>query len=427
MHVRENIVIRTYVWYTGFNMVWGERGRGEVVAVIALTKRQARQFMLIKQGLVGDYRFKGKEGVMGFVRQAGCIQYDPLDVCGKNGDLVLQSRVEGFTKEVLYELLYEDRMLVDYFDKNLAIIDVKDWKYFERIRELNRQRGRGRAEVDAIAGEIKAIIAERGPVCSKDIGFDQKIDWYWSRAKLARAALETLYFRGDLIVHHKKGTIKYYALAKQHLPEEVLSAEDPLQDDLQHIKWRLLRRVSAVGLMWNRASDAWIYIESMKTKERTEAFAELVAERKLIECGVEGIHGPLYFVAEDQWIVDEILMNKTVQGRTELLAPLDSFLWDRKLIREIFGFYYKWEVYTPAVERRYGYYVLPILSGERFIGRTEAVNDRKNSTLVIKNVWFESDVEVTSTELDAIEDCFERFRVFHGMKEIRVEKEYRGQ
>ena len=386
--------------------------------MIALTKKQARRFMLIKQGLLGDYRFKGKEGILAFVRQAGCIQYDPLDICGKNGELVLQSRVEGFTKQMLYELLYEDRVLVDYFDKNLAILDVNDWKYFERIREMNRQRGRGRAEVDAIADEIKLIIAARGPVCSKDIGFDQKIDWYWSSTKLARAALETLYFRGELIVHHKKGTIKYYALAKDHLPEEVLRAKDPLRDDLLHIKWRLLRRVSAVGLMWNRASDAWLNIGGMKSKERVAAFAELLAEVKIVECSVEGIKEPLYFVAEDQWIADEVLKESELQGRTELIAPLDSFLWDRKLIKEIFGFYYKWEVYTPAAERQYGYYVLPILSGERFIGRTEVVSDKKNDTLVIKNLWFEPDVEITAAQLDAVTDCFERFRGFHGLKGI---------
>ena len=157
--------------------------------MITLTNRQARQFMLIKQGLIGDYRFKGKEGIMSYVRQARFVQYDPLDVCGKNSELVLQSRVEGFTKQMLYELLYEDRLLVDYFDKCLGLIEVNDWKYFERLREENRGRGRGREEVDAIADEIKDLIREKGPVCSKEIGFDEKVDWYWSSTKLARAAL----------------------------------------------------------------------------------------------------------------------------------------------------------------------------------------------------------------------------------------------
>jgi uncharacterized protein YcaQ len=85
--------------------------------MITLTNRQARQFMLLKHGLLGEYRFIEKQGVLDFVRQAGCIQFDPVDSCGKNAELTLQSRVKGFTKNTLYELLYNDRKLVDYPDK----------------------------------------------------------------------------------------------------------------------------------------------------------------------------------------------------------------------------------------------------------------------------------------------------------------------
>ena len=98
------------------------------MTIITLTKQQARQFMLLKHGLIGERKFIGKDGVLAFVRQAGCIQFDPIDVCGKNAELVLQSRVKGFTKKMLYELLYEDRKLIDYFDKNLAIMAFEDWR-----------------------------------------------------------------------------------------------------------------------------------------------------------------------------------------------------------------------------------------------------------------------------------------------------------
>lgn len=85
--------------------------------MIQLTNRQARQFLLLKQGLLGEYLFIGKQGAYDFVRQAGCIQFDPVDACSKNAELTLQSRVKGFTKKTLYELLYEDRLLVDYPDR----------------------------------------------------------------------------------------------------------------------------------------------------------------------------------------------------------------------------------------------------------------------------------------------------------------------
>ena len=81
--------------------------------MLTVTKNQARQFILLKQGLLGDYRFIRKDGAYQFVRQAGCIQFDPVDVCGRNAELTLQSRVKGFRRKMLNDLLYRDRLLVD--------------------------------------------------------------------------------------------------------------------------------------------------------------------------------------------------------------------------------------------------------------------------------------------------------------------------
>ena len=96
--------------------------------VLTITKTQAKQFILIKQGLLGKHRFAGKEGAYQYVRSAGCIQYDPVDVCGKNAELTLQSRVKGFRKQMLSELLYKDRRLIDYCDKELAIWARDCWR-----------------------------------------------------------------------------------------------------------------------------------------------------------------------------------------------------------------------------------------------------------------------------------------------------------
>ena len=109
--------------------------------MMTITKQQAAQFILAKQGLTGAYKFTGKEGAYDYVRQAGCIQFDPVDVCGKNAELTLQSRVKGFRKSMLRELLYEDRKLIDYVDKELSIWPVEDWPYFASFRERSRRMG----------------------------------------------------------------------------------------------------------------------------------------------------------------------------------------------------------------------------------------------------------------------------------------------
>lgn len=412
--------------------------------MIQLTNRQARQFLLLKQGLLGEHIFIGKQGAFDFVRQAGCIQFDPVDACGKNAELTLQSRVKGFTKKTLHELLYEDRLLVDYPDKNLSIFPTEDWPYFERYRRAARESGRRFPELAQLEEQTKQYISENGAVSSDDLPIDGSIHWHsaihWSgewggKTNAARAVLEQLYSTGELVIHHKQGARKYYALTEEYISRQILEMPDPIADESAHRKWRILRRITAVGLLWNKPSDAWLNIWGLKAKERTQAFEELQAEGAILPVKVEGINAVLYCNAKDRPFLEKVLdkeegMDKKegtqkagnaseapkkaqFRPRCEFLAPLDCFLWDRNLIRELFGFDYKWEIYTPAAQRRYGFYVLPILYGERFVGRIEAAADKKTGVLTVKNVWFEPDAKQTKKLLGALERCIRRFAKFN--------------
>lgn len=381
-----------------------------------LTNKQARRFILRKNGLLGGHRFRGKNGVVQYVRQAGCIQFDPIDVCGRNADLVLQARVGGYKKEMLDALLYRDRKLVDYFDKQLAICLVEDWPHFERMRAEFRERSRSHDQVEAVIQRVMEEIKARGSLSSKDLDMDEKTDWYWSDTRLSRAALETLYFRGDLVVHHKEGTNKTYARACDCLPETLLTMPDPCSEDAEHKKWQIRRRVGAVGLLWNRPSDAFLGIE-MKSEQRNAAFAALEAERSIVPVRVEGISAVLYYLAEDEALMDEILSGKAYATRTEFLAPLDGMMWDRKLIQALFGYHYRWEIYTPAAQRKYGYYTLPILRGDRLIGRIEPVCVRKQNLLQVKNIWLEEDTADSPALRRDLDAAVNRLCAFNGMTE----------
>lgn len=381
---------------------------------ICLTKKEARRFILYKQGLLGEHRFKGKSGVLDFIRQAGCIQFDPVDVCGKSPEIVLQSRVAGFTKTMLYELLYTDRKLVDYFDKNLAIMPVENWIYFERERENHRRWERSHEEISQVHDRIIAAITEKGPLCSADLDISQKVDWYWSETKLSRAALEHMYFSGELAVHHKSGNMKYYDLIRNCIPGEILDAPDPYPDDFAHRKWRVLCRIGSLGLLWNRASDAWLGIPSLKAGERDEIFKQLLAQGHILPVRVEGISHMLYCLAGDGEIAGYIRENTFSKRRCEFIAPLDNMMWDRKLIKEIFDFEYKWEIYTPRSQRKYGYYVLPILYGEQLVGRIEMAYDRKNRKLDVSQIWYEPGVKVTKKLENGINSALKRFETFCG-------------
>ncbi len=362
------------------------------------------------------------------MRQAGCIQFDPVDVCGKNAELTLQSRVKGFTKRTLYELLYEERVLVDFPDKNLSIFSVEDWPYFERCRRAARESGKKFPEIARLREQAREYIAQNGAVSSDELPIEGDIYWHsaihWSgmwgeKANAARSVLEQLYSDGELVIHHKQGARKFYDLARNHIPAELLDAPDPLPDDFAHLKWRLLRRISAVGLLWNRPSDAWLNIWGLKSPERNRAFEELLEEGKILEIRVEGIKNRLYCNAEDLPLVERVLGEEAYKARCEFLAPLDCFLWDRKLINELFGFDYRWEIYTPAAKRKYGFYVLPVLYGERFVGRIEAVADKKSGVFTVKNFWYEDGVRQTKKLSAEIGKCVRRFAKFNECREIR--------
>lgn len=362
---------------------------------IFLTKSEARKFILYKQGLLGEYKFSGKSGILDFIRQAGCIQFDPIDICGRNAELVLLSRVKGFSKIMLYELLYYDRKLLDYSDKNLSIIPLENWKYFERERKNHCIWEKSSDEIMEVHDKIISSISEHGPLCSSDLNIPQKVDWYWSKTKLSRAALEHMYFKGELAIHHKKGGIKYYDLIEKCIPACILNEPDPFPCDFDHKKWRVLKRIGSLGLLWNKASDAWLGIHGLKAQERDNIFSELLSEKRITYVKVENTSHELYCLTEDIQIIDHIKNNNFFKQRCEFIAPLDNMMWDRNLIKDIFDFEYKWEIYTPQANRKYGYYVLPVLYGDRLVGRIEPVYDRKNKKLNILNIWYEPDIKLT--------------------------------
>ena len=381
-----------------------------------LTNLQARRFLLRRHGLIGDHIFKGEDGIMSFIRRVGCVQYDPVDICGRNADIALNSRIKGYSKGMLDRLLYTDRKLIDHFDKNLSIYPVEDMPAFLSSRitggYAEAYDRRGGDAVKQIEPLIRRLIEERGHISAKEVHIDKTIQWHWGvTSSLPRAALESMYFRGELVIHHKTGANKSYAFMKDYVPDAILTAKPPFNNEEERLAWFVKRRIGAVGMLWNKASDAWLGL-NLKAADRDAAYKKLLADKEIIQVVVDGIKDPLYVLEEERKTLEASIAEKTPTPRAELIAPLDSLIWDRKLITALFGFDYKWEIYTPQEKRKYGAYTLPMLYGDSFIGRIDL--SRKGGQLIINNTWTESDKPLTDRAKAAFNKCLSRFSKLNG-------------
>ena len=138
----------------------------------------------------------------------------------------------------------------------------------------------------------------------------------------------------------------------------------------------------------------------------------------IVPVEVEGVSRPLFMLREDLPLLMCCQEPQSSDRRARLLPPLDCMLWDRRLIAELFGFTYKWEIYTPEEQRHYGYYVLPVLWDEGFIGRIEPVCDRRADALVVKRFWPEAGARLTNRCMWDVEDALNSLRRFHGLSRL---------
>ena len=191
-----------------------------------------------------------------------------------------------------------------------------------------------------------------------------------------------------------------------------------MRPDEEFASWRVLRRIGAVGLLWDKNSTALLGID-INAKKRKRILEKLVAQERITPVTVQGIKQIFYYRSEDDPLMKSIISKDAdMKPRMSFIAPLDPLMWDKALIMALWDFQYSWEIYTPAVKRKYGYYTLPILFGDRFVGRIEAVPDRKKSILVVKGLWWEPGIRQTKKMKTALEKSLINFAKFNDCDKV---------
>lgn len=371
---------------------------------------QARRFLVRYHGLYGE-RWSGKSGVRQAFSRLHSVQYDPLDVVTRNADLVLQSRVKNYRPEHLSALLYKDRDLIDGWDKMMCVYEAEDHNRFFRLREEKEREARGilrwREQTEALdyLPEVRAYLSEHGPCAGADIPLGDLTRGRWGHGRVSSAALDYLFHTGEVLVSSKKGTVKSYDLTSRLLPAYAQAVEPGFADADASLDWYVQRRIESVGLIWNKSDGGWLGTFLEQKALRTPALSRLLERERIAKIYVEGISEPLYCPTQAL----PLFSSGPAPNRVKILAPLDNLLWNRALVKALFGFSYTWEVYVPESKRVYGYYVLPLLYGDRFLGRFEPAPYRRGGSFSVKKLWIEDGFSMTGAKKAALDAAFSEF------------------
>ena len=393
---------------------------------IHLSRAEARRFLAL-------YHFTPTD-IPGVLERLSTVQYDPLNPVGRNPDLVFQARVPGYQVDDWQQAAYTDRILYDSWDKQACLVPISDWPQRVLIREKYRpyhDREILENNVEVVQAVLAAIDA-RGPLSSLE--FEDRLhlegpDTWYGMTRTKRV-LRSLWACGQLVTHHRKGGRHYYDRPERVIPAHYFNAPLLLDEDAYH-RWIILRRYTAVGLL-RKTAEAAIWSACGDSKQRERAVLQLVEASALTPVLVAASDNNsskslLYYMPTTALKLLN-LSSLTPSGTAiptvptmRFLGPLDSLLWDRKGIQHIFDFVYTWEVYKPEQARIWGYYVLPVFYGDRFVGRMDSRLEK--GTWTIARWWWEPDIVPDAEMLDALRLAAKNFLCYLRANDVRVSDE----
>lgn len=364
----------------------------------------ARRFILGKQGLWPGRRWRGREGTKQAMREMEYVQLDPLQVIARSHDIALHSRVLDYTPGMWEETTYRRR---EFFDWGgwLATRPMDELPYLRVVMRREREgdpdtdprtRKMGSDHAEAIA-EMRSILQERGTVSNRDFASaTRKRTQSYRGRKDSALALYYLWRTGEVMTHHRENFERVYAMAEMVAPAELLHESDEVEAERFLIK----KEIAFAGLSrLNRTSDAFQRgVPFSKAKQIREA---LLADSEIIEVKVDDWKAVHYALGSDATLLQELNAGRlpqewapletTTTHEVTFLAPLDP-VCARGRSKVVFDFDYVWEVYKPEHKRKFGYYTLPVLWGDRLVARFDGKLDRKTNTLLILGFWVEAEL-----------------------------------
>ena len=384
--------------------------------VLKLTLEEARRLAVAKQRLAGP----PPEAILPLVRELGCLQLDPTSAVARSHLLVLWSRLGRFDLAELDRLLWEERSLFEYWAHAASIVVTDDYGIHRLLmRDVASANGYWRRRLEwmernePLRLHILETLAARGPLPARELDHPSVEVWEstgWTGGQGVERMLAFLWSSGRILVAGRTTRGRLWDLPERVLPREVLEAPElPTRTIVRLAAERSLR---ALGVATRKQ------IAEHFTRGRypglPEALAELEADGTILEAEVEGQRETWYVHADDLPELERVRAGEWAP-RTTLLSPFDNLICDRKRTERLFGFEFRLEIYVPKAKRRHGYFVMPILHGDRLIGRVDPLLDRKRRRLVLNAVHAEPGAPAAGR---AIRGAVEELAAFVGAEDV---------
>ncbi len=397
---------------------------------MAISKQTARKLMIEKQGFGPPLKTIKKNDIFETVDRLGCVQIDTINVVERAHNLTLWSRLGGYDKEMLHDLLYCDRLLFEHWAHANSIIPLKNYRYFihpmqirkENLVERFKRWGKGDPK---ILDQVLERIRVEGPLAAKDFEYKKKKPskgwWDWKPAKIA---LEVLFGAGVVLVSSRKNFQRFYDLSEKVLPDWVDMSEPSAEE---RARFFAVRTMGCLGLV--KPADPRSYYQNYLVKLGRNSRQLMVLLDQLVEEGeaeryeLEGEKSPYYCSPEDARRIEELEAGDFNFEGVRFLTNFDNLLWLRKRVKTLFGFEAKLETYIPKEKRRYGYFNLPILYGDRLVGRIIPKMDRKNRVLIIHSVWHEKWFKPDEDFDNFFSEAIDSFAKFNGADNVSMEED----
>jgi len=394
-------------------------------AQLTISNTTQRQFILGKQGLYPGRRWQGQAGVAAAINADCVVQIDPLAVVARSHDIALYGRVLDYQPAHLNALLHIERQCFDY-GGTVMVYPMRELPYWRVVMARKQNQPRWTtfaAEHQPVIETVRTAIREQGPLAARDLAGKSLKQSTYRSGKDTGQALYYLWLAGELMTHSRRGLDRVYDLRSRIAPPDLDYAAAPDEAD-DYFARKTMRQL---GMVTERGWRNWFAGTIERPVDKAEAaarFDTLLAAGTIVPIALESdAKTPRYVLAEDFPLLEALHAGKLPEAwqppettnTSEMIffAPLE-IVSTRGRALPLFGFEYLWEVYKPQAKRRWGYYTLPILYGDKLVARFDSKLERSARTLVIKGFWLESDTQVNDRFASALIAGFRRFMQFVG-------------